>query len=128
MNTPLTREQQIIKSFVEGNRVEPARTVSKTGRTPDNPSAESPEPGRRLGLGLSSETMEQLAKRAAQDSDVAKAREERGGGEVDRNALRREILGSDRLVKARAQSKFISKTPAKTKYVTVAERIRLGIL
>jgi hypothetical protein len=122
MSTPLTREQQIIKSFIEG-RPDPfdvanALAVPNRLRAPRH----DPVTTGRFGFKLSPETAERLEKRKGVEGEVAKARAERGGSEVDKEALRRDILGSDRARKLRAQTRFQSQNSASKPYVKVADR------
>ena len=106
MSDNLTREQQIIKAFIAGKPVAPAQTGTIMGRTRTNPSAEE-TPG-RFGFGLSPETMEKLEKRKAGEAVAKQRREWQDDRPVDREALRRDILGSDRLRKVKAATQYQS--------------------
>ena len=107
--------EQIIKNFIEGKRVAPAQATSIMGRVRANPSAESPEPG-RFGFSISNQSMEQLAKRREDTEAAEQRREERGGEKVDKDAMRRDMLGSARLAKSKAQAKFNSQNPVQVKH------------
>ena len=111
----MTREQAIIKAFIAGKPVAPAQPASIMGRVRANPSAESPEPG-RFGFSISNQSMEQLAKRREDTEAAEQRREERGGEKVDRDAMRRDMLGAARLAKVKAQAKFNSQNVAKVKH------------
>jgi hypothetical protein len=124
MADQLSREYQIIKNFIEGKPVAPAQATSIMGRVRANPSAEKSEG--RLGFGLSSETMEKLEKRREQDkprvrvraaSDEESAPVTEQVKKVDREALRRDILGADRFRKFNATTQYQSVAGKNKPYV-----------
>jgi len=116
----MTREQEIIKSFIEGRPVVSALTNPRLANTVAK-AVERDDDADGSRFSLSSETMAKLEKRKANETAIEKARSERGG-QVDKNAMRRDILGSDRMAKARARAAFQSKNAARVPYVKVADR------
>ena len=114
-----TRAQEEILKFL--NEREGKRPVAKSYKQPAADTGS--EPPRRVGFQFSGQTMEQLAKRREQETEVAEARVEKSGEKVDKEAMRRDILGRDRAAKLRAQTKFRSTNLSREKYVKVADRI-----
>lgn len=96
-----TREQDIIKAFIEGKPVAKAAPKSSSH-------ASAAVSAGRFGFNISAETMEQLEKRQVQTVELEKSRSGQDDGPVDKEAFRRDILGADRTRKLRAQASFRS--------------------